>query len=686
MLLKLSRGSIILAGMLVLLLLLAGCFGDGGDLPAPTSSHVSSTPQLTQDLETPVVPIVPSTPTPAPRRLTICISEEPETLFIYGGDSLAQRHLLQAIYDGPIDRVGYQDQPVILEKLPSLSDGDAALEPVPVAAGDLVVNAAGQAVQLELGEIIKPFGCTSADCAVSWDGSPLELPQLSATFTIKPGIKWSDGTPLTAGDSVYSYQVATQCESDFGGCGGLGLADRNGWEMLPRTAGYTTLDEYRLQWTGIPGFLDPAYQTNFFIPLPEHQLSTYQLQDLFTAPEAAREPLGWGAYVLQSWVPGDSISLRANPLYFRAEEAGVKFDELLFRFIGQELENINLVPNGYCDLMDQSASQIFLDADLGEINQLQENGQLQAYFAAGPVWEHLDFGIQPVAYDDGYQPGVDRPDFFRDFRTRQAFAWCMDREAVVSQVLEGLSSVPASYLPEGHPLHNSGLAPYEYDPSVGEQLLQAAGWVDHDADPQTPRQAVGIQGILDGTPLVVRYTTSQSAQHQATSEILARSLAECGIQVDLVSGPAGEVYAPGPDGPVFGRQFDLAQFAWSASYQAGCRLWTSDQVPGDPILEDENGQAIFPYGWGGVNETGFRNSEFDRACEQAIGTLPGQPGNLENHYLVQSIFTEHLPVIPLYQHLSLALSGPDFCGFSLDPSAYSEFWNIEAYDRSQGCP
>jgi len=652
---------ILLAGLLILASLLAGCASEGGDLPTPTSSEVEGTQVRTQDAGTPTAPPTPTTP---PRRLTICIADEPDTLYIYGGNSLAQRHVLQAIYDGPIDMIGYQYQPVILEKLPSLADGDAVIEPISVAAGDLIVNAAGQLVRLELGEVVRPFGCESSACAIPWDGALIELPQLSATFTLKPDIKWSDSTPLTAADSVFSYQRASQCEADFGNCGGLGLSNRNGWEMLPRTASYTAVDDRSVLWTGMPGFLDPAYQANFFIPLPEHQLAQYTPQELFSAPEATRQPLGWGPYAVQSWVPGESITLRANPVYYGSQETEVKYDELLFRFIGGEADSMKLISSGACDIIDQTASRTFLESSVDDINQLQANGQLQAHFAAGPVWEHADFGILPITYDDGYLPGVDRPDFFSDIRVRQAFALCMDRQKIVDEMLNGLSSVPGSYLPAEHPLNNPDLAQYVFDPTAGGQLLQEAGWVDHDADPGTPRQAVGIQGIIDGTPLAVAYSSSAAEQRQEAGMMLAESLAECGIQVDLVVGPAEEVYAPGPEGPVFGRRFDLVQFAWSAGLQPACQLWTSSQVPGDPNLEAEDGSAIFPFGWGGVNAAGFRDSEFDLVCERAMGTLPGQPGYVENHHNAQSLFANQLPVIPLYQHLNLALSRADMCGFN----------------------
>jgi peptide/nickel transport system substrate-binding protein len=327
-----------------------------------------------------------------------------------------------------------------------------------------------------------------------------------------------------------------------------------------------------------------------------------------------------------------------------------------------------------------------MNEELEELTQFEDSGQLQTHFSTSPVWEHADFGIQPLSYEDGYQPGVDRPDFFSDVRVRQAFAMCMDRQKVVDEVLAGRSLVPDSYLPHEHPLFNPDLPSYTFDPLAGGQLLEQIGWVDDDADPQTPRVARGIQGVIDGTPFKVTYTTSTAMQRQAASQILAASLAECGVELELDYGPAGEVFAPGPEGPVFGRRFDLAQFAWSTSTQPPCELWTSHQIPGDPILVDEDGLPLYPYGWGGVNETGFADLDYDRACLQALETLPGQTGYLDNHRAVQQIFADQLPVVPLYQHLKLAVSRSDMCGFILDASASSEMWNIENFDYGEGCP
>lgn len=679
-----QRGASLLVGFLFGVLLLAGCsFGDGETpIPNPTGDEVPiASPEVT-----PTQTTIP-TPTVPPRVLNICLGSEPETLYLYGGSSLSQSHIFEAIYDGPIDVVGYNYHPVILENLPGLADGDASLDPVPVQTGDWMVNDAGQLVQLDLGEIVRPFGCSDSSCAVVYGGEPLEMAQLSATFTLKEGIKWSDSVPLTAADSAFSYQIASECQADFGPCGGLGLVSEGGLDTLLHTASYSAQDERSVRWVGVPGFLDPAYQTNFFIPLPEHQLSKYEIEDLFTAQEAAQRPLGWGPYVINDWVPGGHISLHKNPLYFRMGEVEPQFDQLIFHFVGVDGEvNLAALADGTCDVLDQEASLSFLEAGLESLKQLDENGELQVHISTSPAWEHADFGIRPVSYDDGYQPGEDRPDFFADVRTRQAFAMCMDRNKIIQSVLFGESTVQNSYLPVDHPLYNPDLSGYEFDPVAAAQLLDQVGWVDLDGDIVTPRVARGIQGIFDGTPLVLTFTTSNAPQRQRSSQILAESLAQCGIQVELQYGEASEIFAPGPEGTVFGRRFDLTQFAWDSGVHPHCELWTTEQIPGDPILEDENGVFRFPYGWGGANQTGFSSLDYDRACRMAEETLPGQPGFLENQHNAQAIFAEQLPVVPLYQRLKLALTRTDMCGFELDPSAFSEMWNIEAFDFGPNCP
>jgi len=61
-----------------------------------------------QATPTPTIPPAPTaTATPAPKVLTVCIGQEPETLYLYGGSSRSMWSVLEGVYDGPVDTVNY---------------------------------------------------------------------------------------------------------------------------------------------------------------------------------------------------------------------------------------------------------------------------------------------------------------------------------------------------------------------------------------------------------------------------------------------------------------------------------------------------------------------------------------------------------------------------------------------------
>jgi peptide/nickel transport system substrate-binding protein len=634
---------------------------------------------------TPTQTSIPS-PTPIPRILNVCLGSEPDDLFIYSGRSMAKEHIFEAIYDGPIDARGFDFQAVILEKLPDLKDGDAWLEPVNVHQGDWVVNDAGVLVRLIPGEMVRPYGCNQSDCAISWEGDLLQMAQISAEFTLREDIKWSDGMPLTTYDSVFSYEIARQCQIEgIGACGGNGLIIPN-QRTVDNTAAYTPLNENVVRWVGVPGYHDPDYSINFFIPLPEHILGSYSLEELFSINETTQIPLGWGPYYITGWIPGEYIRMYANYNYFRAAEGLPQFDMLIYRFVGSDPDsNLDLLISGVCDVLDQEASQLLGGEKLDRTLELQEQVEVIVYITPGAVWEQLAFGIQPRAYDAGYRLGIDRADFFGDVRTRRALAMCMDRQRIVDEIFLGTTIIPDGFIPPTHPLFNPNVDQIEYDPQTGMSMLDEIGWIDHDDNEGTPRIARGVSNVLDGTEFSLSYFTSSAPARQQAAMILAESLEECGVQIILNILPANEVYAEGPAGPVFGRQFDLAQLAWMTGHQPLCDLFTSDEVLGPPqetwTSIDSRQEFEFIYGWGGQNLAGFSNLEYDTACYATLGLLPGQDGYLEAHFRTQDVFTAQLPVVPLYLHTRMVLSRSDIEGIVLDNTSASELWNIEEFNR-----
>jgi len=100
-----------------------------------------------------IVQVFTPTPEPVPpRTLVICQGQEPDTLYPWAGAMLAKNQILEAISEGSwnaIDTNSFAYQGVILEKLPSLADGDAALSVVTVSEGDLVVDANSAVVELD---------------------------------------------------------------------------------------------------------------------------------------------------------------------------------------------------------------------------------------------------------------------------------------------------------------------------------------------------------------------------------------------------------------------------------------------------------------------------------------------------------------------------------------------------------
>ena len=631
--------------ILLVLLILSACTPQLTEIPVVSQTPTAATPLVTS--------------TPAPRSLTVCLGEEPNTLYPYGNLNSAARSVLSALYDGPMDVVEYGYEPIILEKVPNLDDGDAQVSPVSVRAGDQVVDSSGNLVTLASGIEIRPSSCRSDDCAITYDGSStIQMDQLVVTFTMLEGLLWSDGEPLTSDDSIYAFELASSDDTPVSKF------------VVDRTQTYEAADEKTIQWWGRPGFIDPDYFTNFWMPLPRHIWGQFPPLDLTKLEVSSRLPVGWGPYIIDEWESGVQLHFIKNLNYFRAASDLPKFDELTFLIFPDTNSALTSLVDGTCDVLDPS---VRLDGQVGLLQQMQAERQANLLTSQTMTMEWLGFGITPATYDDGFDSREDRPDFFGDERTRQAVAVCLDRQKVVDTVLFGLSQVPDSYLPADHPLHNGNLQDYPFNPTLGNQILDQAGWLDHDNNRSTPRQALGVTNVPATTPLVLNYITSSATQRHQVAEILMQSLAECGIGLNTVYYSAVDFYSQGPNGPLFGRRFDLAEYAIGVnSLEPQCGWFTTAQIP-----TEENR-------WVGTNVSGYQNAEFDAACAKALQSLATDP-EYAFHQEAQAIFASDLPSIPLYLRLKVAATRRDFCGFTLDPSSSSALADLETFDYGEGC-
>lgn len=609
------------------------------EVSRPATATVTPTPRPVQPTSTPPPTILPAptalpdNPPPATAKsLTICMAVEPDTLYLHGTKMLAKDHIFHGIYENLYTNLNYGYQPQGLEKLPSLADGDARQVAVEVSLGSTVVDSAGEVITLVDGITVR----NAEGVLVEFAGTPIEMLQMEVDFTFKPLI-WEDGTPVTANDSVYSFELSNGSDD----------------HRLNHTASYEAIDTLTVRWTSHPGYLASDYFLNVYQPLPRHAWSHMNTDQVAESEEALRRPLANGPFRVLHWVAGEEIQLVRNENYYRANEGLPKLDSVTFRFIQDTNQIMTQLLAGRCHIGTQDG----IDAGQAEfLLEAHANGLLQPYFQPGTVFEHLDFGIVPV---DEY--AETRPDWFGDVRVRQAIARCLDRQAIIDHAIFGIATPLYAYAPEGHPLLPSDISRWLTNRDTANTLLDEVGYLDTDGD--------GVrEDPATGTPFHITLGTTSGAETRplAVAEIQAQ-LALCGIEVETYFVPASEFFADGPEGPVFGRQFDLVLFAWLVGTEPSCGYYLSSQ-----ITDSDN--------WGGTNNTGWSNEAFDTVCQTALNTLPGMPGYAENHQTALYIWTEELPSIPLFLRTKVAVTATNVFNFRIDATQNSELWNLFELD------
>jgi peptide/nickel transport system substrate-binding protein len=604
-------------------------------------------------IQAPAEPDETATAEPEPQKnLIVCTTQEPVSLYPYASTLPVETAVLHALYENNFTTLSYNIQAQGLTAVPNLANHDANLRPVQVQAGDLIVNATGDVTTLTSGMII----INAAGEETLFDGTPLLMNQLVVDFTMLART-WSDGQPVTADDSVYSFQLEADPDTPASKF------------ITTRTASYEAINELSTRWTSIPGFHDTDYALRFWRPLPRHLWQSYTAVDLLTATISSREPIGDGPFKLIDWIPGESIRLEPNPYYYRINDGLPYLDSVTFRFVADDDKLIADLLTGECDLtlpqeLNLSHVPLLLAAET--------NGLIRPYFSPGAVYEHIDFGINSWGR---YGDGALRPDWFQDARVRQAMTMCTDREGMMEAVLYGRSQLMHSIIPETHPLYPGNLTQWPYDVAAANRLLDSVGYIDLNGngirqDPKTEQSFRVTIGAGD------------NEIQQQIVQYFIENMRSCGISVESYYLPAKDWYADGPDGPLFGRQFDLGEFAWISEREPACFSYAGWEITGP--TSETNRATKQPYtGWDGTNATGWWHPDYDEACRQAQQMLPGQSGYSQQHQAALHILAQELPTIPLFPRLTVTAAQPYIDNIQMDPAQASVLWNLYAIDMKR---
>lgn len=294
--------------------------------------------------------------------------------------------------------------------------------------------------------------------AESWDISD---DNLTWTFHLRPGMTWSDGTPVTAED--YAYTVRRMADPNtafdvtfyYGSIKNFTAASEG--KAPVDEVGVAAIDDLTLAiTTEQPTPFLGLIAADIYV-VPPHMVKEHG-DDWSLDPATA---LSCGPFTLETWDKGRQVVFAKNPNY--AGPSAAYWQQIVY-LIGADEAVFPAYENGEIDLIERGYEQIISPADQARI--------MSDPVLSAQVHQFPQFQTWWLAFGDQGTP-------FADVKVRQAFAQAVDRNAIVASALMG-QAVPAyGLLPPGFHSSNAEAqesAAYPYDPEAARTLLQEAGF------------------------------------------------------------------------------------------------------------------------------------------------------------------------------------------------------------------
>lgn len=278
------------------------------------------------------------------------------------------------------------------------------------------------------------------------------------TFTLKKGLTFSDGKPLTAKDVVFTFERAIDKRSGSYWSSRLSIIEGAADYAVQKAdsiKGLETPDEYTIKMTLTAADAVWTQTISDFAGLcilPSHILKDTPPDQMAKSGFAFAPTPSAGAFVYSDWKADQYLEIKRNDSYMGGAKA--KLDKIFCKVLTQQDVGIAQLENGEIDLMVVPVT---------EADRLRKNANLTVTSTPAPSVSFLALNL-------------DRP-FFKDKRVRQAMMYALDREAMAKEILKGEATVVNSTIigPEwmGTP---EGLVGYGYDVNKAKQLLKEANW------------------------------------------------------------------------------------------------------------------------------------------------------------------------------------------------------------------
>ena len=463
---------------------------------------------------------------------------------------------------------------------------------------------------------------------------------LTITIPLRQDVVWSDGTPVTAQDFIFTYEM--------GMAEGNAVQTRYPWDTYVESV--TALDDYTVQIVMNEPYV--AWASGFDTSrefLPKHILEpVFEAEGTLDNAEWNRNPtVTNGPYKLKEWVSASHLILEANDDYWRGRP---KIDQIFIRIVPDDEAQKAALKAGDTDI-----GVYMTAADQPDIDELPD---FELVPSGGGGWvESWFFNLisEELGAENDLQPGHVA---LQDKMVRRAIVMGFDRQGLIDSLFYGLYRIPA-VLWWDTPFEDPSIEPWPYDPEGAMAQLDEAGWVDTNGDGTRDK---------DGVELIIQYsTTAGNELRESTGLVFQQQMAEIGVGVEIEN-YSYDVYWNGYDqeGPIALGQYDVAEWSTLA--------WDyPDPNTGDWLCE-EIPSVDYP---AGGNWQGVCMEELDNLFTEQAVTVD-QQARIQLYYEIERIMHDEMfwmgvRTDPDFWALSNHLQNVKFSGLE-------SFWNVYEWD------
>jgi peptide/nickel transport system substrate-binding protein len=342
---------------------------------------------------------------------------------------------------------------------------------------------------------------------------------LTYTLTLRDDVKWSDGTPFTSADVLFTFQAIYDARVDSLLASSLKIDGK----PLVVTAPDAKTVVVKLPHTFGPGI---ALLDNVHLA-PKHKLEAALKAGTFAQSMSVSTPpadlVSLGPFKLSSYSPGQRLVFDRNPLYWKKDAAGIQLpylDQVVLEIVPDQNAELVRLQSGQFDMLQQQIRP----EDIATLRPLEQQGKLKLLeLGVSADADLFFFNLRSSYWDkDARRDWITRKEF------RKAISHAIDREAFANTVYLG-AGVPiwGPVTPGNQKWFSPNVPRYGYSLERSKEILAGIGLTNRDADPWL-EDASGNEARFN----VIAYKGNSSVERG--SAILRDELAEVGIRVDVV--------------------------------------------------------------------------------------------------------------------------------------------------------